>query len=138
MLGDEIATYLASKGYGTVNTSIFYDFMPPDDGTLGQVICVMPYGGRPDEPDLGIDGGTTRLEYPRFQVIVRGVKDDNGNPKLKMEQIRKTLVAVLNVTLSGIRYVSISALSPVNLLMRDVNQQAYWYANFEAIKVPSV
>lgn len=138
MLGDEVANYLVSKGFGTLNSNVFYDFLPPDDGTIGLCLVVIPYGGRPDEPDLGINGGTTRLEYPRFQVIVRGVKDDNTGPKTQMENIRKALVAVLSQTLNGIRYVSISALTPVLPLMRDANQQVYWYCNFEAIKSPSV
>jgi len=134
MLGFEIATYLAAQGYGTVNTDIFYNFMPP---TPDLAISVVQYGGLADEPDLGIDGRVTRLETIRFQTIVRGVRDDSNSSELIAIKVRRTLVAVLSQELSGTRYVSIEALAPPSRLRADDDGRVEWVTNFQVIKIPS-
>lgn len=136
MLGLELATFLAAapQSMGTVNTTLFYNFVPPDPDVL---IAVVEYGGEADEPDLGIDGTKTRYEFKRFQVIARGIQNDNDGPALKCQQAKNFLVSVLNASLSGVRYVGIDCLTPPSPLMMDANFRHYWVSNMRAIKAPS-
>lgn len=134
MLGPEIAAYLASHGYGTVNTNIFYDMFPADPSPA---LCVLGYGGEADEPDLGAGGTTTRLEFARFQVVHRGIRGDSDGPQLQAIQARATLVAVLNVTLSGVRYVGIDCLGPPFNQGENENQCPEWSVSYRAMKAPS-
>lgn len=134
MLGPEIAAYLAAQGYGTVNVNGFYNIVPADPDVL---FSVLEYGGEADEPDLGKGGATTRLEFARFQVLMRGIRDDSDGPALRSLNARVTLVAVVNQVLSGVRYLGIDCLGPPNLLERDENFRVYWTVNYRAFKVPS-
>lgn len=134
MLGAEVATYLATQGFGTVNTSLFYNFVPPDPDTL---MAVLEYGGEADEPTLGEGGTLTRYEFLRFQLLVRGIRDDNDTVELRCIQGRAALVAILNTSLSGVRYIGIDALTPPAPLIIDGDFRAYWICNFRAIKAPS-
>lgn len=135
MLGFEIATLLATgmAGY-VVNTNLFYDMAPADPDAM---LAVLPYGGLPDEPNLGTGGTVTRLETVRFQLVSRGAREDSQTPQLKLLQARVILVAVLNTTLSGVKYVGIEALSPVAHVAQDPNLRYEWSENFQAIKEPS-
>lgn len=135
MLGFEIATLLATgmAGY-VVNTNLFYDAVPADPDTL---LAVLPYGGLPDEPNLGTGGTLTRLETVRFQVLSRGAREDSQTPQLKLLQARVILVAVLNRTLSGVHYIGIEALSPVAHFSQDANLRYEWSENFQVMKEPS-
>jgi hypothetical protein len=135
MLGAEIAALLAANGFGSVNTSIFYNEMPPDPD---MAIAVLEYfGGEVDEPTLGTGGTQTRLEFPHFQIVVRGVRDDNNGPALRAIRARTLLVAQLNVTLSGVSYKAIDCLGPPFFLDKDENFRRYWVCNFRAWKEPS-
>lgn len=130
MTESEIATFLAASGMGTVNVNAFYDEFPPDPDVA---FCVVGYGGNRDEPD----GQTTRLEFPRFQVMFRGVRDDSEGPKLRALQARVYLVSVLDRVLSGVHYVSIDCLGPPFSQGKDDQFRYVWSLNFEAMKDPS-
>lgn len=135
MIGFEIATLLAAAGYGTVNTNVFYDDMPPDPDVA---MVVLPYNsGQADEPNLGEGGTLTRYEFQKFQLCVRGAQRDAQGPQLVCIQARATLVTKINTTISGVRYIGIEALSPPSQLMVDETFRYYWICNFRAIKVPS-
>ena len=134
MLGVEVTAYLAAQGFGTVNVNLFYHDVPADPDVL---ISIMGYGGGHDEPNLGEGGTLTRLETIRFQAITRGIARDSDGPELKCINVRKALVAVLNQSLSGVRYLGIDCLTPPSKLIVDENFRVYWAANFQAMKVPS-
>jgi hypothetical protein len=134
MLGDEVAARLAAQGLGTVNTDLFYNVMPdsPDVAT-----AVLPYGGMPSEPDLGINGGVTRMEFPRFQLVTRGVRGDSEGPGQRLVLAVAAVVSVVNTNLSGVRYASITALSPPTPLTTDDGFRVLWACNLQADKDPS-
>lgn len=134
MLGVELATLLQTASFGTIDVNLFYNYMPPDPDVA---MAVLQYPGQLDEPNLGEGGTLTRLEFPHFQLLTRGVRDDSNGPELRCVNGRKTLVAVINQSLSGVRYVGIEALTPPSPLMRDDDGRVYWSCNFRAIKVPS-
>ena len=131
MTEPEIAALLAANGFGTINTNLFYDLLPTDPDIA---MCVLGYGGSPDEPD----GQSTRLESPRFQVLARGVRGASSGPKLRVLQARALLVSVLGQELTGVRDVSIDCLGPPFPQGADEQFRYVWSVNFEAMKDPSV
>lgn len=135
MLSTEVATALVAQGFGTLNTNMFYDTVPDNPDVVTSVLEYL--SGLADEPNLGSGGTLTRLEYPRFQVITRGIQRDNDTPKLKLINIRAYLVSVVGINLSGVRYVGIDCLGPPFFLKEDLNFRRYFACNFQAIKVPS-
>lgn len=126
----EIATFLAASGMGTLNTNVFYNEFPNDPDVA---LCVMGYGGNRDEPE----GPVTRLEFPRFQVMFRGIREDSDGPQLRALQGRTILVAVMDQMLSGVHYASIDCLGPPFPQGKDDQFRHVWSVNFEAMKDPS-
>lgn len=101
----DVATYLASKGYGTLNTvtvpgNIFTNKVP---GSPDAVIVVTVYAGQaPERMSCGV------LDKPSFQVLVRGVPKTGANAaRALIEQIKNELDGLANITLSGTYYQSI-------------------------------
>jgi hypothetical protein len=136
MLGPEITAYLAAAPWslGVVDTSLFYDEVPPDPDTM---ISIVQYGAEPDEPDLGIDGTKTRYETLRFQAVTRGAARDSNASQLLCINTRKALVAVVNRTLSGVYYIGIDCIMAPAKIDIDANFRVYWAASFRVMKVPS-
>lgn len=133
MLLPELATYLQSAGIGTLGTDLFYGRVPasPDVCTV-----LMEYGGLPIEPDLGTP--TIRLEFPRVQVLTRGLKDDYDTPRLKAQAVLVALTAIVNQSLSGVAYKVAAALQSPFFLRRDQNDRVEIACNYQVMKAPSV
>jgi hypothetical protein len=118
----EVVTYLASQGGGTAGVDIWYGSMLetyPDVVTLVQVT-----GGLPDEPDMGDEaasGSKTRLEFPRLQILYRGIRDDYTGPRTRAESGRVAMMKIVNTTLSGVRYLSAEPLGPPYKIRQDEN-----------------
>lgn len=136
MLLAEIATYLASQSLGlTGGVNLFYGKMQeefPDDVTV-----IFEYGGEPDEPTLGDPptfGKAVRLEYPRIQILCRGSRDTYDGPRITAEAIRIVLVKVVNMTLSGVRYLSIESKEPPFRLREDENFRTEIVSNYKITK----
>lgn len=131
MTENELADYLQTGSFGTVNVDLFYDHFPPDPDVA---TCVMGYSGAPDEPD----GQDIRLEFPRFQVMTRGVRGDSNGPKLRALQVRAYLVRVVDQPIGGVHYASISSLGPPFAQGEDEQFRHVWSVNFEIMKDPSL
>lgn len=131
MVLPELTTYLATQGIGTAGTNLFYGILPDTPDAL---VTLFEYGGFPNEPDLGTGGTTTRFEYPRIQMLCRGVKDDYDGPRLKAQQVVAALTAVVNTTLSGIYYISVIPLQAPFFLRRDENFRVEFACNFQVSK----
>ncbi len=137
MVSQEVAAYLATKGYGSTaapNPTIVWNVKPDSPDA---VVSVIVYGSLPDEPDqLTL---TTRLEYPRIQIWVRGVKDDSDNPELVSQQIKATLMAFVgNTSLSGVLYKAFMPVSGPMKLKQDDNFRWEWVTNYQVVKAVSV
>lgn len=142
MLLVEVGTYLAAQSAAvpfnttlTRGTNLYEGDMGPGAGTATDPIAqvaLIEYGGPAPEHDLGQD--TTRLEFARFQVLVRHATFATG--RLLAQQITNALVAIGGrETLSGVAYLTINALqSNPTQLPRDDNRRWRWVWNFEAWK----
>nr|WP_321349804.1 minor capsid protein [uncultured Methanoregula sp.] len=129
----DIATYLASKGRGTLPAAgvvgtIFTTESPPlPDAT----ITVASYAGQPPER---MSSGA--IDKPSFQIRVRGLKDDPTIGRALIETIAKDLDGLGNVSLSGTYYLSIiSAQSDPTYMGRDENGRPEWVWNFYTSKL---
>lgn len=138
MLLAEVGVYLAAQSASvpfntmlTRGTNLWEgDISPePENG-----VALFEYPGEAPELDMGTE--LVRIEYPRFQVMVRHATFATG--RLLLEQIKRALIAVGNESLSGVRYLTIDALqsNPMQL-PRDDNQAWRWTMNFQAMKEPS-
>lgn len=136
----ELTTYLAAAGLGLVGgTNLFYGPMKasyPDAVTLVQL-----YGGIAPEPNLGDDtptltpfGKAVRLEFPRVQVLCRGVRDDTDTPLALATSCEVALLKIINTTLSGIYYLEVAPIQHPFRLRTDENFREEYAINFQVTK----
>lgn len=125
----ELVTYLATQSIGTAATDLFYGLMPESPDAC---VVLYEYGGMPNEPDLGTPN--TRLEFPRVQVVTRGVKNDYDGPRLKAQDVVTALTKIANQTLSGVSYKAVQAIQPPFFLRRDDNFRVEFACNFQVTK----
>lgn len=106
MLGPEIVAYLAAEGLGTVDVNLFAVPFPHDAPDVA--VCVVEHEGR----SIGTFGDSLSaeaLQDAEFQVIVRGARDAAGTARTKADAIRDKLNRLGPVTLSGKRYLNVTA-----------------------------
>ena len=127
----ELATFAASALGLVVGTSAFYAPMPEDapDGSIAMVL----FDAGPPEHDLG--AGVTRLEFPQVQGSVRHAVYDTG--RAQIDALVAALVAIVNQSVGGVGYRSVSVLSGPRLLKRDANLRWVFTVNFDVMKEPS-
>jgi hypothetical protein len=123
MMIDDIATYLAGQGIGTVGTNLFKGMLPasPDN-----CVALFEYGG--ERPDLV----GTYVERPKLNVRVRNTSYSAG--RSACGSIIEDLHTVGDTTLSGTRYLYIMALQSPIYLGRDGHERAEWSINFQVVK----
>lgn len=130
MVLSELTTYLAADGIGLVAaTNLFYGSL---DDTPDVQVCLVEYGGLPNEPVMG--GTTVRLEFPSVQVFSRGVKDDYDGPRLKIQQVVASFTKIGDQLLSGVQYGGVMAKQPPFHLLRDQNGRHLFACNFAVQK----
>ena len=136
----ELGTYLIAQGIGTVmGTDVFAGKLPP---TPDVVVCLFEYASLPAEPAVGVDGTTVRYEYPRVQVVTRGVRDDYSGSNATAKKVRKALMKIQNQNLTapgGISTYWIAAIpeSGPFFLRRDNNDRVEFVVNCQAFKAVS-
>jgi hypothetical protein len=118
----DIAAYLAGKGRGTVNSSIFVNYRP---ATPANLISVTGYGG--SAPDWTHD--TSGNANPRVQVWVRNTS--NSSARTLIEACFDDLDGLTNQTLSGTFYPGIFAIQHPQLLAQDENNRWEYVCNFD-------
>lgn len=116
---DDIADYLEDQGRGTVGTSIFVGYMPPDING----IAVLDTGG--SQPDKYIP-----TKEPTFQIFIRSTNYDTG--KTLLEAVRSDLHRKANITLGETFFYFILALSEGGHLGREENGKDIFSMNFQA------
>lgn len=84
MLISEVAAYLQTQGIGTLNTDLFYAYLP---GDIDDGIAVIDTGGMLPDEDLP-------TKEPTFQVLIRSSSYAAG--KAKMDLVRSALHQVKN------------------------------------------
>ncbi len=73
---DQLATYLQAQSIGTAGTNIFVNKLP--DTTDNCVALI----GQPG-PSIGPQRDVARLQFPRFQAIIRNVDYNDGSDKFQ-------------------------------------------------------
>lgn len=131
MILADVAEYLENQGIGTRATNLFYGILPESPDAL---VTMYEYAGMANEPKMG--QGVTSLEFPRIQLVTRGVKDDYDGPKLVGLNIVTVLAKVANMPISssGVRYLSISHINGPQFFRRDDNFRILFSINFQVYK----
>lgn len=129
---DEMTTYLAAQGVGTVGTDLFAGLLPD---TPDACVALLETGGMPAAHTVGGGGaGSAVFERPSIQVICRGAKHDYAAARAKAGTAFTKLDGLANTTLSGTRYLSIFAAQPPFLIGRDENERPLVGFNVEVAK----
>jgi hypothetical protein len=127
MMLDEIGAYLATNGVGTVGTTIFKGVMP--DLPVVQ-IGLFEYQGL---GSVDASGGVVAYR-PRLQVIVRGPASGYSAARTTAETIHTLLNRTGSLTLTGVKYHFIKALSTPMFIGRDANNNIRIGINFQIVK----
>ena len=131
MITEDIGTYLASVGIGTVGATIFYGYYPH---TPNDLVSLYQSAGTPPE----VVNTSPRIEYPELHVVCRGSGDTAYS--IAMEKAQDVMVALHAIgerTLSGTRYLYIRALGSPALLRYDYSNKpplAYCVIHFQVVK----
>lgn len=125
MLLDDIGSYLATNGAGTVGTDIFQGTLPPAPATC---VAIYEYAG------IGASrtSGSVVSENPRIQVVARDA--GYSAARTKAETIKNILDAIGNVTIGTTRYLWIEALAPPFLMRRDEAGNVLIACNYQVMK----
>ncbi len=134
LLLPDVVAYFENQSIGTRGTTLFYGIVPDFPDAL--VTC-FEYPGPKSEPNLGKT--TMNNEFPRLQVIARGVKDDYDTPRQKLQDVVTALTKIANSTLPGGGATIYKAFEgrAVSFLQRDDNFRVYFVVNFEVTKAYS-
>lgn len=122
----DIATHLASLGFGTVGTNIFYAEEP---ATPNNVITVYDTGSYGQEPVQDI-----RLYSPSIQVRVRNMDYDTGYTL----QLALVDALILPITFEnyGSRYIGIWSMGDIISIGRDANSRYLLTSNYRIERQP--
>lgn len=117
---DDVATYLATNGVGTVGTDLFKGYLPESPNAC---VSVLDTGGSQPDPDIP-------TKEPTFQIMIRSTNYSTGRSKL--DTIRSLLHQEDNIELvSGQTYFYfILAISEGGHLGRDDNGRDLFSINF--------
>lgn len=136
---DALGSILATAGYGTVGTDIFLQLLPDtiggtrvDDACIG----VFEYGGSP--PVRTMNGAASALERPRVNVICRAAVDDAYAARLQAARVRRTLGAVAEQTVSGLRILAVVSTNHPEPLGVDHQQRPQYSVAFEVTHAPEI
>lgn len=116
----EVAQFIASQGYATLNTDLFVDMLPDLDNDCTAVFTT---GGQ--IPDIYLPIGS-----PNFEIITRS--DSAQTAYERISNIVEDLHQTYNSTLvtSGNYYYSILLFGEINSLGRDEKGRIEYSANF--------
>jgi hypothetical protein len=119
MIATDIATYLAGKGHGIVNTDLFSDFQPDEPDN-----CIVFYNesapSLPESDALAVD------QYG-LQVLVRNTA--NSTARSKILDIHRALVG-FSGELSGQTITDLCIVTPPTTIGRDEHNRAEWSAHY--------
>lgn len=77
------------------------------------------------------------VDFPTFQVMVRGAKDDYPGAETKAQQVKDALLGIEPyVHTGGDRWVSVTMLGDFAFLRYDDNSRPLFSGNFRVIKEP--
>ena len=108
--------YLASKGHGTLGTSLVLAVMPEAPDTM-----VTVYENSGNSPTMTFGSAPWAYEHPAIQIICRAPRGDYPTARDKAVAIRTLLASVTEQTISGINVMRISASGGILPMGEDSN-----------------
>lgn len=131
MMLPDIAEYLIAQGIQSGGFTVKYGYMPE---TPDQIVTIYEYQGLMDEPKLG--KGTTNLENPRINVVVRGTANDYDIARQKGQDVKTAMARVVNmaIAVSNVRYLTIQHLNGPAFMRRDANFRTLFTSNYQVEK----
>jgi len=103
-------------------------------------------GREPKLPDMAVviarSGGTAPdpkwlLDYPAYQVRVRGPKGNYASALAKAEDVKDVLLGITSQDINGHRLVSITMPSDITFVGFDENERPHFTLNFRLITEPA-
>lgn len=127
-LRDKIATAGLGAVESTTGWSITIGLLPasPDEA-----IVITKSGGEPPDPKW-------LLDFPHFQIRVRGAKGNYQGAQSKAQDIKDLLLGIASQDVSGDRWVSLTMLSDIAFMGYDQNQRPNFTLNIRMIIEPGV
>lgn len=125
---EALADRLQSASVAFSASNMFIGIMPnsPD-----RCVSLYEYSGSAPMEVLRDDSAT--LERPSIQVMVRASRNDYPTARAFMEDVRDTLTAITDETISGIRFLRVHNLSSINALGTDENERPEFSLSLQAI-----
>lgn len=125
---EALAARLQSASVATPGANLFIGILPesPD-------VCVglYEYAGSPPLEVL-IDNDAT-LERPSIQVIVRASRNDYPTARTLIKDVRDTLTAITDETISGVRFLRVNQISAINAVGTDENDRPEFTLSLQAV-----
>lgn len=115
---DALATYLQTQGLGTVATNIFLSRMPENPA-----VCITLYESQGVGPTHVFGPSAKAIDHQRIKCMTRGVSHDYTGTRTLCNNVRETLGAVRNTTLSGVQILSILPTSELYPIERDHDER---------------
>ena len=125
---EALADHLNSASVAITATNLFIGLMPatPD-------LCVALYEYAGASPLEVMRDNAETLERPSVQVLVRGARNDYPTARTLMANVRDTLTAITDETISGVRFLRVSEISAINALGTDENDRPRFTLSLQAV-----
>jgi hypothetical protein len=78
------------------------------------------------------------LDYPTFQVLVRGASREYLEAWTKAKEVKDVLLGIFSLTISGDRWDSVIMLGDIGFVHYDDNERPVFSMNFRCIIEPAV
>jgi hypothetical protein len=124
---EDIGTYCATQGHGTVGTDIFFNDFPSKPGYPDHLIVFSDTGGFPPDHAMGSNAVNPVFENPSLQVLLQTNDPESGFDTLY--SIYKLLDGYSG-TLDSVEYLLVTAESSPFLIGKDENDRHRFACNF--------
>lgn len=121
LVAEGVGTFEATTGWG-----IYIGREPKLPDTT---IAIARSGGEPPDPKW-------LLDYPTYQVRVRGPKGNYASGLAKAEDVKDVLLGITSQDINGVRLVSITMQSDIAFIGFDENERPHFSLNFRLITEP--
>jgi hypothetical protein len=133
VVADELRTFLVAQGLGRADVDIFLGGMPELPGVpFACTVITDSIGGQ--APRHVFSAAEASFEISRVQISTRGAPHDYLGPRRQIERIYQLLTRQGAQTLSGTRFLDISAIQSPFTVGRDEKLRWVFYVNFEVHK----
>lgn len=131
MMLTELAARFASEGLVAAGYTVMRGVLSdaPD-----KQIALFETGG--SGPSLFL-GGSTAVDQPALQVMVRGAAHDYDGPRLVVERLYQAMAGWGGFTASSVRYLGVTPLQAPFVLDRDASERVVFCFNALVQKEPS-